>query len=339
VPRLNILLLLAVIFAACGGDEGPIAVASPTLPTVPTPPSVPTQTFAVSGTVRDAGNLNLLAQVSLGLVAGTGSATAATAFDGAFAFAGVSGQMTLTATAAGYEALTLTTGVTAPVSHEFRLRRVAGRSVTCGDAPDTGNRVLPIFSRPFAGEFPLTNYFDHDLPLDTRPGNGYQLTFCNERMTGRIDAHRGYDWILPTGTPLLALADGEVTYAGVDPAFYCEPLRRTVADQQFVEIRHPAVNGEEFSTVFVHLSRVDVRAGQLVTRGQAVGSSGNTGCSTEPHLHLHVWRFTGTNAGRPTIVDPYGWEGASQDPWSLDSSGSASVWLWRPGDAPVLRPR
>jgi hypothetical protein len=57
----------------------------------------------------------------------------------------------------------------------------------------------------------LINYFDHDLPLDTRPGNGYQLTFCNERMTGRLDAHRGYDWILPTGTPSLALADDEVT--------------------------------------------------------------------------------------------------------------------------------
>ena len=336
---LQIPLLLAVSFTACGGDGGSSAASSPTSPTTPAPASVPAQTYPVSGTVRDAGNLNLLARVTVGLVAGAGSATKETAFDGAFSFAGVSGQMTLTASAAGYETLTLTTAVVAPVSHEFRLRRAVGRSVTCGDAPGTGNRVLPMFSTPFAGQFPLTNYFDHDLPIDTRSGNGYQLTFCGERMTGRIDAHRGYDWILPTGTPLLALADGEVTYAGVDQPFYCEPLRRTVADQQFVEIRHPAVNGEEFSSVFVHLSRIDVRVGQTVARGQVVGLSGNTGCSTEPHLHLHVWRLTGTNTGRPTIADPYGWEGASQDPWSLDSAGSASVWLWRPGEAPLLRPR
>jgi murein DD-endopeptidase MepM/ murein hydrolase activator NlpD len=185
----------------------------------------------------------------------------------------------------------------------------------------------------------LTNYFDHDLPLGTSPGTGYQLTFCDERMTGRIDAHRGYDWMMPTGTPLLALADGEVTFAGVDSAFYCGPLGRIVADQQLVEIRHPAATGEDLSSVFVHFSRIDVRVGQLVRRGQVIGLSGNTGCSTEPHLHLDELRLTGTNTGRPTVVDPYGWEGAAQDPWSLDPSGSASVWMWRPGEAPALRPR
>lgn len=202
-----------------------------------------------------------------------------------------------------------------------------------------GNRVLPLFSRPFDGDVALTNYFDHDLPTGTYSGNGYQLTFCDERMGGRLDTHQGYDWLLPTGTPLLAVTDGEIANAGTDPPFFCATLGRTVSDQRFVEIRHPPMNGEQFSSVFVHLSRIDVSVGQMVTRGQLVGLSGNTGCSTEPHLHLQVWRFTGTNTGRPVLVDPYGWEGAGLDPWAEHPSGAGSIWLWQPGKAPALRPR
>jgi len=302
----------------------------------------PVETYVVDGTVRDDGNLNLLSRVAVRLIADTGSSEIQTAFEGGFSFAGVSGPATLTATAAGYEGQSLTIRSPAPgaaVRLDLRLRRVAGRAVPCGDAPDTGNRVLPIFSSPFADEFPLTNYFDHDLPVGTYPAKGYELNFCDERAAGRLEPHRGYDWVMPVGTPLLAVADGQVTYAGTDPPFYCAPLGRVVADQRFVEILHPASSGEQFSSVFVHLSRIDVGVGQMVSRGETVGLSGNSGCSTEPHLHLHVWRFTHTNNGFPTVVDPYGWEGAGPDPWSLVSAGSSSVWLWRPGEAPVLRPR
>ncbi len=241
--------------------------------------------------------------------------------------------------ASGYEAQSATTTVSAATSLDVRLRRVVGRAVSCGDAPDTGNRVLPLFSRPFTGTFSLTNYFDHDLPLGTWAGNGCQLTYCDGRVTGRIDAHQGYDWVMPGGTPLLAMAEGTVTSAGTDAPFFCAPLGRTVSGQRFVEIRHPVLNSEQFSSVFVHLSRIDVSVGQTVTRGQTIGLSGNTGCSTEPHLHLQVWRFTHTNNGRSTLVDPYGWEGAGLDPWSQDPSGSSSIWLWQPGESPALRLR
>jgi hypothetical protein len=260
-----------------------------------------------------------------------------TGFDGEFSFAGFHGPAVVTVMASGYETQSMTLDVSATTSLGFRLRRVVGRTVPCGDAPDTGNRVLPLFSSPFNGMPPLTNYFDHDLPL--YGGNGYELTFCNERVTGRIDGHQGYDWPMPSGTPLLAMAEGQVTSAGTDPPFFCAPLGRIVSDQRFVEIRHPMMNGEEFSSVFVHLSRIDVSVGQAVARGQTVGLSGNSGCSTEPHLHLHVWRFTHTNDGLPAVIDPYGWEGVGQDPWSQHPSGSGSIWLWRPGESPVLLPR
>jgi murein DD-endopeptidase MepM/ murein hydrolase activator NlpD len=270
------------------------------------------------------------------LTADSGAREVTTGFDGQFSFSEVSGSATLAASAAGYEASALAVAGAASML-DVRLRRIAGRSVVCGQAPDTGNRVLPLFSRPFDGNFTLTNYFDHDLPTGTYAGNGYQLTFCDERIGGRLDTHQGYDWLLPSGTPLLAVMEGEVINAGYDPPFFCATLGRTVSDQLFVEIRHPPMNGEQFSSVFVHLSRIDVGVGQLVARGQVVGLSGNTGCSTEPHLHLQVWRFTGTNNARPALVDPYGWEGAGLDPWGEHPSGARSIWLWRPGEAPALQ--
>ena len=308
---------------------------SPTSPSEPEPP--PSPRYTIVGTVRDGGNLNLLGGVTVRLAADAGVREATTAFEGEFSFADVGGVATFTATAAGYENWTIT--ASAATTLDVRLRRVIGHVVVCSQTPDTGNRVLPMFSRPFDGDFVLTNYFDHDLPTGTGAGNGYQLTFCDEHVGGRIDTHQGYDWLLPSGTPLAAVMDGEVINAGVDPPFFCAALGRTVSDQQFVEIRHPPVRGEQFSSVFVHLSRIDVAVGQMVSRRQLVGLSGNTGCSTEPHLHLQVWRFTGTNNGMPVLVDPYGWEGAGLDPWAEQSSGAHSIWLWQPGEAPILRLR
>src|SRR5690348_7607887 len=79
--------------------------------------------------------------------------------------------------------------------------------------PSPTNAVLPIFQKPFGGDYPLVNFFDHNLPFEfnTTPGiaNDFQLTWWGERTFG-IDGHSGYDWLMPEGTPLLAAADGTV---------------------------------------------------------------------------------------------------------------------------------
>ena len=93
-------------------------------------------------------------------------------------------------------------------------------------------------------------------------------------VTGRIAPHRGVDFAVPIGTPVLAVGDGEVLVA-----------KNGGAAGNYVALRH----GRQYMTRYMHLSKVLVKPGQKVKRGDRIGLSGNTGRSTGPHLHFEVW--------------------------------------------------
>lgn len=213
--------------------------------------------------------------------------------------------------------------------------------------PGSTNTVLPLFSRPFTGDFPVLNYFDHDLPNSGLSGvqssGGYQLTWRGERVIpgihiGGYDGHTGIDWVMPVGTPMLAVADGLVVAAGESAPGYCG-LQDEITTQISVVVGHRAANGETYTVLYTHLSRADVLVNQRVVRGQQIGLSGATGCVGRdgvPHLHFEIRRVTNTNNGSAALADPYGWEGAGVDPWAQHPQGATSMWLWQPGEAPSL---
>lgn len=90
-------------------------------------------------------------------------------------------------------------------------------------------------------------------------------------ITRRITPHRGVDFAMPVGTPIIAPADGiveKVAYQGNGAGRY-------------IVVRH----GREYKTLYMHLSRSLVKAGQSVKKGQRIALSGNTGRSTGAHLH------------------------------------------------------
>ncbi len=89
--------------------------------------------------------------------------------------------------------------------------------------------------------------------------------------------HEGIDFVADVGTKVLASAGGVVVSAEYHPEY-----------GKIIEIDH----GNDFSSRYAHMSRLDVKVGQVVKRGQAIGASGNTGRSTGPHLHFEV-RFKG----------------------------------------------
>jgi murein DD-endopeptidase MepM/ murein hydrolase activator NlpD len=210
--------------------------------------------------------------------------------------------------------------------------------------PSSSNTVVPLFYRPFQGVYPAMNFFDHDRPLGPgRDSGGFQLTWRGEHAIpgvhhGGYDSHTGIDWIMPIGTPLLAMADGHVIFAGETAPSYCY-LEDNVSSTIAVAIRHPASNGETYTSHYMHMDRVDVSVGDQVTTGQQVGLSGATGCvgrGKTAHLHMNVYRLSNTNTGLATLIDPYGWQGPGADPWSQHPEGAASLWLWQPGEAPSL---
>ncbi|HEY0825134.1 MAG TPA: M23 family metallopeptidase [Ramlibacter sp.] len=84
-------------------------------------------------------------------------------------------------------------------------------------------------------------------------------------------AHKGVDYGAPTGAPVRSIGDGQVDFAGIMNGY-----------GNVVEIDH----GKGASTLYAHLSRIDVRKGQRVERGERIGAVGATGWATGPHLHF-----------------------------------------------------
>lgn len=90
--------------------------------------------------------------------------------------------------------------------------------------------------------------------------------------------HTGIDFPAPKGTPVMATATGRVSklVMGNDSSSYG---------------RHIVLEHDEiFCTLYAHLSRVKVKAGQIVEEGDTIGFVGSTGRSTNPHLHYEVIR-------------------------------------------------
>jgi murein DD-endopeptidase MepM/ murein hydrolase activator NlpD len=83
--------------------------------------------------------------------------------------------------------------------------------------------------------------------------------------------HNGVDYGAPSGTAVRSVGDGVVDMAGWQNGF-----------GNVVKIRH---SGDR-STVYAHLSRIDVKKGQRIEQGQKVGAVGMTGWATGPHLHF-----------------------------------------------------
>lgn len=108
------------------------------------------------------------------------------------------------------------------------------------------------------------------------PVRGWVTSGFGRRLspfTGEPAMHRGVDISVPENTPIVAPANGTVTFSGWDGG-----LGNTI------KINH----GYGYETIYGHLNKILVRKGQWVKRGHTIGLVGNTGFSTGPHLHYQV---------------------------------------------------
>lgn len=92
-------------------------------------------------------------------------------------------------------------------------------------------------------------------------------------VTGKVRPHNGTDFAVRVGTPIVAPADGVV-----------EVAKYSRSAGYYIVLRHRG----SYSTVYMHLSKLNVKVGQRVKIGEVIARSGNTGISTGPHLHYEL---------------------------------------------------
>jgi len=109
-------------------------------------------------------------------------------------------------------------------------------------------------------------------------------------ILNRWRQHHGIDFAAPMGTPVRAVGDGTVEFAGVQNGYGNIVILKHRSDQE---------------TVYAHLSRINVKVGQSVSQSQILGAVGMTGWATGPHLHFE-FRVDGDYADPSTIAQADG---------------------------------
>ncbi len=124
--------------------------------------------------------------------------------------------------------------------------------------------------------------FDHQLEQNAMPSRApIRNTYITSGFGGRADPfdggsafHKGVDFHANVGDPVLSVADGVVSYAGVRGGY-----------GNVVEVDH----GNGYVTRYAHNSRLVVKVGDLVRAGQQIAKAGSSGRSTGAHVHFEVW--------------------------------------------------
>lgn len=144
------------------------------------------------------------------------------------------------------------------------------------------------------------------LRPDHTPEPMTNTSVCGANFASQ-DEHPGYDYRAAFGTEVRAAASGRVLNLDGQPC-YRGNLAGDCARWGYVGIDH----GNGYVTQYGHLSRIDVRPGQVVSRGQTIGLTGHTApVRIRDHLHFEVLRKVGDSY---LVVDPYGWVGSGADP-------------------------
>ena len=99
-------------------------------------------------------------------------------------------------------------------------------------------------------------------------------------------AHLGVDYAAPIGTPVRSIGDGVVEFAGAQSGF-----------GNVVFVNH----GKENTTVYAHLSKINVKKGEKLSQSQTIGEVGATGWATGPHLHFE-FRINGVHQDPLTLA-------------------------------------
>ncbi|MDJ0835604.1 MAG: M23 family metallopeptidase [Acidobacteriota bacterium] len=175
-----------------------------------------------------------------------------------------------------------------------RFRLIFEEEIAAGKAVGLGRIKAAWFARGETEHYAFLYDKEHETLYLDESGKGVRTDFLRAPIKGgrvsshyagrrfhpvqkRYKAHLGTDYAAPEGTPILAMADGEVTEA-----------RRARYNGRYVKLKHDAV----YETQYLHMSRIaeGIESGVKVKRGQVIGYVGRTGLATGEHVCLRFWK-------------------------------------------------
>ncbi|OQY18753.1 MAG: hypothetical protein B6I36_06160 [Desulfobacteraceae bacterium 4572_35.1] len=156
-------------------------------------------------------------------------------------------------------------------------------SVAVDDGANSGGPFIAATDNNYSDSISDVNLGHTDKLLDIAkhtplglPSAGYFSSSFGRRVdpfNGRMAFHRGIDIAANVGTRIHATADGIVVSCGTVDGY-----------GKMVKV----ANSQRFTTVFGHLQKIKVKKGAYVSRGDVIGTMGNSGRSTGPHLHYEI---------------------------------------------------
>jgi murein DD-endopeptidase MepM/ murein hydrolase activator NlpD len=213
------------------------------------------------------------------------------------------------------------------------------RYLDSAQAQFPGNGDPAFLHQPYSGsKVGINSYFDHKYPNYGQNNTVVIYTGQSSRSCAPYcyDGHPAYDYN-SNGRNVLATADGvvETVYPpateSLESINLCQELGYTYHSPLYaMTIKHDPDDDDhhEFQTRYWHLASISNnpdegrvwKAGDTIEKGMVIGPTGNSGCSSGPHLHFEV-RKEGVK------FDPYGWGGSYTDPWD------PNFWLWADSNA------
>jgi hypothetical protein len=144
----------------------------------------------------------------------------------------------------------------------------------------------PVACDPSTVNYCITDgHFILQRPVKPPANDSVDSTYgYGSTANGTRDPHHGVEFVNESGTPVYAAAAGEVIFAGPDEEAIYSPWKNYYGN--LVVIKHD----DEIFTLYAHLSKIDVQAGQAVLVGERIGEVGRTGVAIGSHLHFEVRR-------------------------------------------------
>ena len=146
--------------------------------------------------------------------------------------------------------------------------------------------VTPEPCDPFSVEFCITDgHFIFQRPIESPANTFVDVTYpYASTVNSAREPHHGVEFLNKFGTPVHAVGDGIVIFAGPDKEAIYSPWPNFYGN--VIAIQH----ADELYTLYAHLSRIEVEVNQQVAAGDQIGEVGQSGVATGSHLHLEVRR-------------------------------------------------